>query len=127
VQDAVLALIAATNPIEFLTHALPGLLGMDAVSLCAEATKGARPLAAGEVARLLGPRAVLVREHPTETDLLHGEAAALATIDALIRVPLPTPAMLAIAARRRSALHPRQGEAALAYLGRAVAAALLRR
>ena len=126
VQDAVLALIAAGSPIEWLTQALPGLLGMDAASLCAEATPGARPLPRGDVARLLGPRAVVVREVPTETALVHGEAAALATIDALIRVPLPTPALLAIAARKRSALHPRQGEAALAYLGRAVAAVLVR-
>jgi uncharacterized protein YigA (DUF484 family) len=128
IQEAVLALISSQDPLDWVTQDLPSLLGLDAASLCMERTtlSGARSLATGDVARLLGPRAVLVREQPTEKNLLHGEAAALASIDALIRVPLRTPALLAIASRKCAALHPRQGEAALAYLGRAIAATMLR-
>jgi uncharacterized protein YigA (DUF484 family) len=126
VQEAVLALIAAANPAECIAAELPALLAVDAASLCAEAAlPGARLLPAGTVARLLDSRAVLFRDQPAESRLLHAEAAALARHDALVRIPGEGPAaLLALVARDRHALDPSQGAGALTFLGRAVAAAL---
>ncbi len=126
VQEAVLALIRAEHPAECVAAELPALLGVDAASLCAEAPlPGTRPLPPGTVARLLGGRAVLFRDLPDETRLLHAEAAELARHDALVRVPGEGPAaLLALVARDSGALDPGQGAGALAFLGRAVAAAL---
>jgi uncharacterized protein YigA (DUF484 family) len=136
VQAAVLALMHA------LAHAadlgdcisleLPGLLGLDAATLCVEATtppvRGARPLPPGSVERLLGTRDVVFRTDPTDSlAALHGEAARLARYDALVRVPMGVPALLALASRDGQALHGGQGIAAPAFLGRALSAALDRR
>ena len=126
VQEAVLALICAGHPAECVSGEFPALLGVDAAALCMEALlPGARPLPQGTVARLLGGRAVRFRDQPDEAGLLHAEAAELARHDALVRIPGEgPPALLALVARDGRALDPVQGAGALAFLGRAVAAAL---
>ena len=116
VQDAVLALIRAPDPAEFVAAELPALLAVDAAILRAEDT-----LPQGTAARLLGRREVVFRDAPTDARLLHGEAAPLARVDALVRVSGGT--LLALASRERSRLHPGQGVRPLAFLGRALAAA----
>lgn len=128
VQDAVLALIRATDIVECVTQELPHLLAVDAAALCAEENvPGARSLPPGTIARLLGARDVIFRERPTEALLLHGEAAELAQHDALVRVPGAGPAMLlALASRQGNVLETGQGCGALAFLGRALAASLAR-
>ncbi len=128
VQEAVLALMGASDVAECIGVDFPSILAVDAAGLCAEGpgVRGARILPAGTVARLLGSRAVLLREAAPEAGLLHAEAAALARHDALIRVPGEPAALLALAAREPHVLDPRQGTGALAFLGRAVARALRR-
>jgi len=65
------------------------------------------------------------RDAPADARLLHAEAAGLARHDALVRVPGEgPPALIALLARDRSVLDPAQGGGPLAFLGRAVAAAL---
>jgi len=125
VQTAVLALIAARDPLDCVTHEWPGLLGLDAVSVCAEvALPGARPLPPGTVQRLMGSAPALVRPGLADA-LLHGEASALARTEALVVVPLAAePVLLAIACRDGRALIP-DGTGSLAFLGRALAAVLL--
>ncbi len=120
VQEAVLALIRADDPAEFVAAELPALLAVDAASLCPE-----RQLPPGAAARLLGRREVVFRDAPAaDARLLHGAAAPLARVDALVRVSGGT--LLALASRDRSRLHPGQGMRSLAFLGRALAAALER-
>ena len=128
VQGAVLALIAADSVFECVTSELPAVLAIDSVSLCSEADlPGARKLPEGTVEALLGGRGGIFRPAPTDAALLHGEAAALARVDALVRVPLAgAPALLALGARDGAALDPAQGLGALVFLGRVIAAALLR-
>jgi uncharacterized protein YigA (DUF484 family) len=128
VQDAVLALMQAADPSECVTAEFAGLLAVDAAALCAEgADFPARRLPAGTVERLLQGRDVVFRHRPPERHLLHEEAAGLARHDALVRVQLPgVPALIALAARSSHMLDPAQGTGALAFLGRAVAAALAR-
>lgn len=126
VQEAVLALMRAPDPVECITVEVPGLLGIDAACLCLEGNAGhARRLPRGAVAAALGGREVVFREAPPDAKLMHGEAASLARHDALARVQLPgRPALLALATREKRALSPRGGAGPLAFLGRAVAAAL---
>jgi len=124
VQEAVLALIRTADAAECIATELPALLGIDAVTWCSEGRGAPQTLPPGMVARLLGRREVVYREAPTETRLLHGAAAPLAQVDALIR--LAGGALLALASRDRSRLHPGQGVRPLAFLGRAVSAALER-
>ncbi|MBV9735725.1 MAG: DUF484 family protein [Acidisphaera sp.] len=128
VQEAVLALMRADDPEECVAAEFAGLLAVDAASLCLERhRRGARLLPRGLVGCLLGGRDVVFRETPDDAPLLHAEAAMLARHDALVRVPLAgEPALLALVARDRRVLEPGQGTAALAFLGRAVAAALER-
>ena len=70
----------------------------------------------------------MVREAPSDERLLHGSAASLATCDALVRVPLAVPALLALACRDGAVLggDPAAAGLALGFLGRAAAAALER-
>lgn len=126
VQEAVLALIRADDPVECITAELPALLAVDAASLCIEALlPGGRSVPAGMVAALLGSRSVVLRSDAGDAPLLHGEATRLAYREALVRVPGNGPAaMLALVARDANVLDASQGTAALAFLGRAVAAAL---
>ena len=133
VQEAVLAVMGAQDLAWCLQHDLPGLLWLDGVRLCAEvgqrdgpaAIPGATRVPPGTVAATLGQRRAVVRD-AVRTPLLHGEAAALAGREALVRVPLPdAPALLALACRDGRAL---AGAATpvLAFLGQAIAVAVAR-
>lgn len=126
VQEAVLALMRAADTLDCIASELPGILAIDAASLCVEAElAGARTVPSGTVAALLGGRDVQFRDAPEDAVLLHAEAAKLARYDALVRVPGEGPAaLLALSTRDRAALDPAQGGGGLAFLGRAVAAAL---
>ncbi|MBV9749138.1 MAG: hypothetical protein JO157_10005 [Acetobacteraceae bacterium] len=126
VQDAVLALVRASDLGDCVSSEMPGLLAVDAAHLCAEADQaGARLLPAGTIERLLDGRQVVIREAPADARMLHGEAAGLARYDALVRVPGEgPPAMIALLARDSRVLDPAQSAGPLAFLGRAVAAAL---
>lgn len=126
VQEAVLALLRATDPIDCIGQEMPGILAVDAVHLCIEAFEpGTRQLPEGTVSRLLGGRQVLFRDMVTDARLLHAEAAGLARHDALVLVPGEgPPGLLALLAREPGTLEPNQGAGALAFLGRAICAAL---
>jgi uncharacterized protein YigA (DUF484 family) len=131
VQSAVLALIRAADPVDCVAAELPGILAVDAASICIESNAGtptpagARRLAPGAIAALLGGRDAVFREAPPAVAPLHGEAAGLARYDALVRVPgNGAAALLALASRDHAPLDPAQGTGALAFLGRAVAASL---
>jgi hypothetical protein len=126
VQDAVLALLRASDPADCVSGEMPGILGVDAVHLCMEGDHpGARWLPEGVVGRLLNGHQVVFRDAPADVRLLHAEAAGLARHDALARVPGNGPAaLIALLARDRHVLDPAQGAGPLAFLGRAVAAAL---
>ena len=126
VQEAVLALLRASDKMDCLTGELPGILAVDSVHLCVEALlPGVRPLPQGMVDHLLGGRNVLFRDTVTEARRLHAEAAGLAGHDALILIPgSGPPALLALLARDTQMLDPARGAGALTFLGRAVAAAL---
>jgi uncharacterized protein len=68
---------------------------------------------------------VVFRSDPDDAMMLHAEAARLARHDALVRVPWSGPAaLLALATRDPVSLSPIQGTGTLAFLGRAVGAAL---
>jgi uncharacterized protein YigA (DUF484 family) len=126
VQDAVLALLRASDPADCVSGEMPGILGVDAVHLCMEGDHpGARWLPEGVVGRLLNGHQVVFRDAPADARLLHAEAAGLARHDALARVPgNGQAALIALLARDRHVLDPAQGAGPLAFLGRAVAAAL---
>jgi hypothetical protein len=128
VYEAVLALMRAPDPAECVSADFPALLAVDAATVCVEGGHPRmRPVPAGTVAALLGGRDVVFRDSPADAGLLHAEAAPLARHDALVRVGGDhPPALLALAARERCALEPGHGAGALAFLGRAVAAALER-
>ncbi len=128
VQEAVLALLGATDVAECIALEFSAHLAVDAACLCAEGRlDGARLLPEGTVARLLGARPVRFRESGSDALLLHGEAAELALHDALVRIPGEgPPALLALVARDGAVLNPAQGSGALTFLGRAVAVALRR-
>lgn len=120
VQEAVLALIQAPDPAECIATEWPALLDIDAATLCVEG----QSLPAGSVMRLMGQRVVVYRDAPTDVRLLHGAAAPLAHVDALVR--LTDGSLLALASRDASRLHAGQGARPLVFLGRAAAAALSR-
>lgn len=145
VRLAVLALMRARDIPDTVAQELPPLLRVETCSLLAEPRParsfltgsqasglprhGVRALPEGMVAKLIGHgRDSRVRTEVTEAELLHAEAAALVQRDALVRVPLwcGTPCMLAIGARETASLPARQSGQTLAFLGRAVAAALSR-
>jgi uncharacterized protein YigA (DUF484 family) len=131
VRLAVLALMRSTDVIDTVANELPALLGIETCTLLSEKPdrRGILHLPRGTVLRLMGPgRDALVRATPTETETLHEEAASLVSRDALVRVPVwtGTPTLLALGARDPNALPARQATATLAFLGRAVAAALAR-
>jgi uncharacterized protein YigA (DUF484 family) len=126
VQDAVLALLRCNDPADCVSGEMPGILAIDAAHLCAEAEwPGARLLPEGTVGRLLNGHQVVFRQAPADARLLHAEAAGLARHDALVRVPGEgPPALIALLARDQHVLDSGQGAGPLAFLGRAVAAAL---
>lgn len=122
VQDAVIALIRAPDPAWCVLHDLPALLRLDGARLLAEGPHpGARLLPPGTVKAVLGRRVSLVRD-ATLDPALHGEAAALARREALVRVALPgCKGLLALACRDGQALAGATS-AALGFLAQAVAA-----
>lgn len=126
VQEAVLALLRASDPLDCVTGEIPSILAVDSAHVCIEAIMpGTLPLPSGTVARLLGGRQVLFRDTVTDGRRLHAEAAGLAGHDALVLVPAHgPPALLALLARDRLVLDPIRGAGALSFLGRAVAAAM---
>lgn len=138
VRLAVLALMRAQDVMEAITQEIPALLGVEVCSLAAEPGSGGdflalpagtRRLPAGSVQRLVGRgRDAVIRQKPEDALLLHGEAAGLVARDALGRVLLPKgpPALIALGAREARALPLRQSAALIAFLGRAVGAALSR-
>lgn len=131
VRLAVLALMRCGDVPETVTQEIPALLGIETCTLLSEAPdrRGVVRLERGAAARLLGSgRDAVVRPAPTDAELIHQEAAPLVRRDALARVPVWTghPTLLALGARDPNALPARQSTATLAFLGRAVAAALAR-
>ncbi len=134
VEEAVLALVRAADPVAALSAELPALLGVDAVTLGLEAEiSGARVLPAGMVERLLGKEELRVRTKgpvaagASESAILHGEAAALARHEALVRLPdIAVPGLLALACRDPFATPARAAQGPLMLLARAAAAALER-
>ncbi len=126
VQEAVLALIEATCPVECIATEFPRALAVDAASLCAETPiLGARSMPEGSITALFGTRCVVFDAPPHWHGALHGEASGLARFQALIRVP-GMPALVALAAREGDMLDPSQSIAPWLFLGRAVASALAR-
>jgi uncharacterized protein len=136
VEQAVLALVRASDPVATLAGELPVLLGVDAVSLCVEAEiAGAQALPPGTIGRLLGREEVRLMANPAgdrggnraEMALLHGEAAALARHEALVRLPgTAVPGLLALACRDPFATPASAAHGPLMLLARATAAALER-
>ncbi|MBR0652791.1 DUF484 family protein [Roseomonas terrae] len=136
VRLAVLALMRAHDVMEAVTQEVPALLGVETCTVGIEpgtgpavTPAGMLRLPRGAVVRLVGHgRDAVVRNAPTDIELLHAEAAPLVVRDALARVPLAIgpPALIAVGARDPGALPARQTVALLAFLGRAVAAALSR-
>lgn len=145
VRLAVLALMRARDVPDTIAQEWPPLLRVETCSLLAEPRaprgllngradsavprNGVRALPEGAVARLVGlGRDARIRTDVTEAELLHAEAAPLVVRDALVKVPLwcGTPCLLALGAREAAALPTRQSVQTLAFLGRAVAAALAR-
>jgi hypothetical protein len=114
--------------VDCVSGEFPALLAIDSASLCLEAPwPGTRALPPGRTAQLLGGRAVVFRQGSTDTAALHGEAARLARHEALLRLPGEGPAgLIALATRDDAALDPAQGLGPLAFLARAVAAAMRR-
>jgi uncharacterized protein YigA (DUF484 family) len=131
IQRAVLELLRARDVMGSI-GALPDLLGLECVSLCAErpAPPGFRTLDEGDVARLVGHgREAALRRTPAADAALHGEAAALVGSEALLRFPVSPagrPALLALGAREADAFDPGQATDLLQFLAAAVAAALQR-
>ncbi len=116
VQEAVLALLHAADPAECVTETWPGLLGIDAATLCCEAIRPRwRTLPLGAVRSLLRGKPLLFRDRPGDAALLHAEAALLAERDLLIA--LPGSCLLALASRDASVLPMTQ---AWMFLGRAL-------
>jgi hypothetical protein len=131
VRLAVLALVRSQDVVDTVGQEMPALLGLETCTLLAERPdrRGVVRLPPGTVGRLLGQgREAIVRATPTDTALLHQEAAPLVVRDALARVPLWTghPTLLAMGARDPAMLPSRQVAATLGYLGRVVAAAMAR-
>lgn len=124
VHETVLALMHAPDPGWVARHELAGLLRVDAARLCAEDATSPEGVPAGFVGAMLGQRNALVRAAAAVDHRLHGEAAALAVHEALIRVPgRPVPTMLTLGCRDASGLAGAVSPL-LAFLGQAVSAAL---
>ncbi len=123
VQGAVLALMRAPDPAWCVTHELSVLLQLDGARLLAEGPQpGVGRLPHGAVATLLGRRLSLVRDAVLDP-ALHGEAAALARREALVRVALPGRAGLLVLACRDGQALAGASNATLGFLAHAVAAA----
>ena len=122
VQEAVLVALAAPDLADCVTEIWPGLLGVDAATLCCEALRPRwRTLPAGVVKSLMRGKPMVLRDRPADAQLLHAEAALLAERDVLVRVPGGPPALLALVSRDPASLPNTQG---WAFLGRFIAALL---
>jgi uncharacterized protein YigA (DUF484 family) len=122
VQTAILAMLAAPDPVEYVAESLPGLLGVDAASLACEWPRPRwRTLPPGAIKTMLRNRTVVFRDRPADAALLHAEAALLAERDILILLPGEQPALLALVSRDAALLPASQGLQALAFLGRVLA------
>ena len=123
VQASVLALMRAADPADCIAQEWPGMLGVDAATLCVEGHRhGARAVPPGVVDAALGRHGALVRAGAGGA-VLHGEAAPLARHEALVRVRMTgPPALLALACRDGRGLAG--GAGPLGFLGQAAAAAL---
>lgn len=125
VRAAVLALMEQPDPRTTVTEDWPRLLGLDVCALRSEAPTQPHPLPPGTVARLLPQgRDLLLRDATTASAALHGEAAPLVVREALLRLALPVPSLLALGARSPGALPQRGASAALLFLAAALTAAL---
>ncbi len=128
--DAVLALLRAPDALECVAREWPSVLGVDACHVGCETMqrKHVVRLPAGTLSQLLPPgRDAVVRSAPMQVEPLHKEASAGIRRDALARVPAPggQPMLLAIGARDAEML-PASAVESIAFLGRAVGAALAR-
>jgi uncharacterized protein YigA (DUF484 family) len=125
VQESVLAALSATDPVEFVSEFLPGMLGVDAAGLAGEFARPRwRKLPPGLVRGLLRSKPVVFRDRPADAALLHAEAALLAERDILVLLPGDSPALLALVSRDATAIPAQQGTQALAFLGRVLATLL---
>lgn len=124
---AAVSLIGAPDPLAVVAHEWPALLGLDHATLAAEGPpdRNRRDLPAGTLARLLGPRDLLVRDLPlAEAANLHGEAAGVIRRDALIRLPGNMPRLLILGARDPACIPTAGSGGALRLLATALARAL---
>jgi uncharacterized protein YigA (DUF484 family) len=136
IQRAVVALLRTRDrlgAIDAIAQHLPELLGVDAVTLCAErpAPPAFRTLPPGTVASLIPPgREATLRAEAFDQPLLYGEAAPLVASDALLRLDPEAaggrPALVAIGVRDGGTYDPSQGTELLTFLAAAIAAALSR-
>ncbi|WP_232480069.1 hypothetical protein [Roseomonas sp. KE2513] len=126
VATAIAALIGAADVLGAVSAEWPALLGLECASLVAEGapSPGLRDLPAGTVARMMQGREILVRDHPAEAALFHGEAHALISRDALVVLPGARPRLLALGAREAGRLPLRGATAPLRLLAHALARAL---
>lgn len=128
--EAVLALMRAPDALECVARQWPAILGVDACHVGCETVqrKHVVRLATGTLSQLLPPgRDAVIRSAPLHVEPLHKEAAPVIRRDALARVPAPggQPMLLAIGARDAEML-PAAAVESIAFLGRAVGAALAR-
>ncbi len=125
VEDAVLGLLRAREPLEWIETELAATLGLDAAHLWLATVEGHGTLSVELGRRLLGGRDVTLRESPSEIARLHGAAAPLVRSDGLVRVARRRGgfALLALGSRE-PAFFASGSEAPLALLGRAIEAAL---
>ena len=123
VQTAVVAMLHAPDPVEYVAESLPALLGVDAATLACEFPRPRwRTLPPGAIKSLLRNRTVVFRDQPPDAAILHAEAALLAERDILIHLPGERPALLALVSRDPAEIPAANGTQALAFLGRVLAA-----
>jgi uncharacterized protein YigA (DUF484 family) len=125
VHEAVLALIGCDDVAECLAIEIPRVMGVDAAALCLRTAAAPAAAEVVRLERLLGAQDVLFRCAPERAAALYCEAAGLARVDVLIRVP--GWGVLALASRDRLESEVRHTGLGLQFLGRAVAGVLDRR
>ena len=114
VQDAVLALMRAGDMVECIEQEWPTLLGVDAA-------RWVPAPQAGRAGAALARHDAIVRPADPAIQPLHGEAALLAQVEALVRV---APDGLLLLASRDGRGLDASAAGELAFLGRAIAARL---
>jgi hypothetical protein len=133
VEQALIGLIRAAQPVEWAHHELAATLGLDAAQVHLEggggpAWSGVTMVSAALARRVLGGRDVVFREMVTDGAALHGAAAGLVRHDVLVRLrPDFGPAgLLALGGRDGLPGPGAEAEAALALLASGLQAALER-